>query len=76
MTVVRVDGRTSYQLRARGIVTERPNKLSIILLSYYVITNQYGSHHHFLVPDKFGSSEWHDNAKLHLSLLDGRIEDD
>jgi hypothetical protein len=43
MTVVRVDGRTSYQLRARGIVTERPNKLSIILLSYYVITNQYGS---------------------------------
>ena len=45
MTVVRVDGRTSYQLRARGIVTERPNKLSIILLSYYVITNQYGSHY-------------------------------
>ena len=44
MTTVRAGGRTSYHLRARGIVTERPDKLSIILLSYYVITNQYGSH--------------------------------
>ncbi len=44
MTAVHVDGRSSYHLHARRIVTEWPDKLLIILLSYYVVINQYGSH--------------------------------
>ncbi len=43
MTAVHVDGSSSYHWGACDIVSEWPDKLSIILLSCYVIINQNSS---------------------------------